>query len=39
LTVDSTRTPRPAHRTQFLGWLSFQPIYDLIVSKQPDLLD
>jgi len=25
--------------TEFLGWLSFQPIYDRIIREQPDLLD
>ncbi len=25
--------------SEFLGWLSFQPIYDRIVAEQPDLLD
>jgi len=25
--------------TEYLGWLSFQPIYDRIVAEQPDLLD
>jgi hypothetical protein len=24
--------------SEFAGWLSFQPLYDKIVSEQPDLL-
>lgn len=25
--------------SEFAGWLSFQPLYDMIVAEQPDLLD
>jgi ribulose-5-phosphate 4-epimerase/fuculose-1-phosphate aldolase len=25
--------------SDFVGWLSFQPLYDMIVAEQPDLLD
>jgi ribulose-5-phosphate 4-epimerase/fuculose-1-phosphate aldolase len=25
--------------THFMGWFSFQPLYDMIVSRQPDLLE
>lgn len=36
---DDARRTREQVGSEFVGWLSFQPLYDLIVREQPDLLE
>lgn len=36
--ADNAKTTYGVVGSEFLGWLSFQPIYDRIVAEQPDLL-
>ncbi|MEO6879886.1 MAG: class II aldolase/adducin family protein [Mycobacteriaceae bacterium] len=37
--ADNAKTTYGVVGSEFLGWLSFQPIYDRIVKEQPDLLN
>lgn len=39
ITPENARITHTQVGTQFIGWFSFQPLYEWIVAREPDLLD